>query len=325
MRRKITFILFTSGVLLIGAYLAVSYILYDELTNIEDGCQNHPPNRPDNFTDRSNSWREDFDYAAYFMPDYEAVRFPSREEEINIAGWYVETAPDAPAVIIVHGLGSCKNNHTVLVPAGMLAKADFNVLMLDMRDVNESDYEDGRFAVGNEEYLDVLGGWDWLVNEKGIPPNRIGMVGNSLGAATVLIAFSQEPQVTAVFVDSPFDNLPQIIDEELDRNNYPHFLTPGGILMARLVAGDNVVAHNPYEAIERANGRSLYVVHGTVDSRISVQHSYQLQERSQTLRANVTFWFPEGIEHVDAASAATAEYEARLVSFFRENLNGGGR
>ena len=104
---------------------------------------------------------------------------------------------------------------------------------------------------GNEEYLDVLGGWDWLVNEKGIPPERIGMVGNSLGAATTLIAFSQEPALATVFVDSPFDNLPRIIDDELERNSYPKFLTPGGILMARLVAGDNVVEHDPHEAIER--------------------------------------------------------------------------
>lgn len=325
MRKKLIYSLFVAVILLGSAYLAVSYVLYNTLTNVEHACQTAEPNRPDRFTDRGGYWRDDFDYAAYFMPGYESVRFPSRETTITIAGWYVEATPDAPAVIVVHGLGSCKNAHTVLVPAGMLYKAGFNVLMLDMRDVNESDYEDGRFAVGNEEFLDVLGGWDWLINEKGIPPDRIGMVGNSLGAATVLIAFSQEPQVAAVFVDSPFDNLPQIIEEELDRNNYPHFLTPGGILMARLVAGDNVVAHNPYEALERANSRPLFVVHGTADSRISVQHSYQLQERAQSLRANAVFWFPEGIEHVDAASSATSEYETRLVSFFRENLSGGGR
>lgn len=320
MGKKIGFLVFIVVLLLGGGYLAVSYVLYDTLANIEDGCQSPLANRPDNFTDPGSFWRSDFDYAAYFMPDYEAVRFPSREAAFTIAGWYVEAAPDAPAVIVVHGLGACKNSHTVLVPAGMLHNAGFNVLMLDMRDVNESDYEDGRFALGNEEYLDVLGGWDWLVNEKNIPPEHIGLVGNSLGAATVLIAFAQEPQVAAVFVDSPFENLPQIINEELDRNRYPHFLTPGGILMARLVAGDDVLAHNPYEAVEQANGRPLYVVHGTADTRINVRHSYQLQERAAAANASATFWFPAGVEHVQAASAMTDEYETRLISFFSESL-----
>ncbi|MFQ5400475.1 MAG: alpha/beta hydrolase [Anaerolineae bacterium] len=325
MRKKLTILAVTVILLAGGAYLAVSYVLYDKLTSVRDGCQTPLPNRPDNFSDRSGFWRDDFDYAAYFMPGYESVRFPSRDADFTIAGWYVENAPDAPVVIVVHGLGSCKNAITVLVPAGMLYKAGFNVLMLDMRDVNESDYEDGRFAVGNEEYLDVLGGWDWLVNEKGIPPERIGMMGNSLGAATTLIAFSQEPRLAAVFVDSPFDNLPQIINEELDRNNYPRFLTPGGILMARLVAGDNVLAHNPYEAIENANGRPLYILHGTGDTRINVRHSIQLQQRAEAVGANGTFWFPDGVEHVHAASELTGEYEQRLITFFGENLGGGGR
>ena len=325
MRKKLLFTAF-SLVLLAGAsYLAISYVLYNALTNIEGGCQSSLANRPDYFADSSGFWRADFDYAAYFMPRYESVRFSSREAGITIAGWYVAAAPDAPAVIVVHGLGSCKNAHTVLTPAGMLHKAGFNVLLLDMRDVNESDYEDGRFAVGSEEYLDVLGGWDWLVAEKNIPPSQIGLMGNSLGAATVLIAFAQEAQIPAVFVDSPFDNLPQIINEELDRYHYPHFFTPGGILMARLIAGDDVLAYNPYEAIEQASGRALFIVHGTADARIHVRHSYQLQARAEAANARAVFWFPQDVGHIQSASAFTAEYEQRLVAFFGENLTGNGR
>lgn len=320
MRRKLLYLFFTLLILGSGAYLGIAYVLYNTLTDISQGCQIPLPNRPDNFADISGYWRADFDYTPYFMPDYESVRFPSRDPQFTIAGWYVEADPNAPAVILVHGLMSCKNSSNVLTRAGMLYHAGFNVLMVDMRDVNESDYEDGRFAAGTEEYLDVLGGWDWLVQEKGIPPTRIGMTGESLGAATTLIAFAQEPNLAAVFVDSPFDNLPQIIREELERNNYPAFLEPGGLFMARLIAGDNLLSYNPYEAVENSNGRPLYIVHGTADTRISVQHSYQLQERATQLEANVTFWFPEGVEHVAAASDHTAEYETRLVTFFQEAL-----
>jgi fermentation-respiration switch protein FrsA (DUF1100 family) len=90
--------------------------------------------------------------------------------------------------------------------------------------------------------------------------------------------------------------------------------------MARVVAGDNIMAHNPYEAVEMANGRPLAVVHGTADGRIHVRHSYQLQERALQVGANAVFWFPEGVDHIQAASVQTNEYEARLVSFFEESL-----
>ena len=308
--------------LLVTAYLGVGYVIYDQLSDISERCQLPlESNTPAQFGDTSSggSW-SDFDFSPYFMPNYETVRFPSRDAEIEVAGWYVEAAPDAPAVILVHGLGSCKNSHTVLTPAGMLFHAGFNVLMIDVRDAGESSFEDGRSAIGNEEYQEVLGAWDWLVETRGIAPERIGLVGESLGAATSLIAFSQEERLAAVFVDSPFDNLPQIIDEELERNNYPTFLRYGGVLMARLASGDNLLAHNPYEAIERANGRPIYVLHGTADTRIGIHHSYQLRDRARQVGADATFWFPEGVGHVEAARTHTEIYETALVEFFSEAL-----
>jgi hypothetical protein len=51
-----------------------------------------------------------------------------------------------------------------------------------------------------------------------------------------------------------------------------------------------------------------------------VRHSYQLQERALQVGANAVFWFPEGVDHIQAASVQTNEYEARLVSFFEESL-----
>ena len=104
------------------------------------------------------------------MPHYESVRFPSRQPGINIAGWWVEGKPGAPAVILVHGLGGCKNAIDVLVPAGMLWRNGFSVLMIDLRNIGESDFVDGRSTAGNVEYQDVLGAWDWLVTNKGYQP-----------------------------------------------------------------------------------------------------------------------------------------------------------
>jgi uncharacterized protein len=300
-------------------YLGISYVLYDQLANIEDGCTNRQ-NRPDHFTDHNGYWPADFDFSPYYMPTYQEVRFPSRQDGLEISAWYVEADPAAPAVIITHGKGSCKYSFTELTPAGMLWHNGFNVLLIDVRDAGDSTYEDGRSAIGNEEYQDVLGAWDWLVAEKGIPAEQIGLLGNSLGAATTLIAFSQEPRVAAAFVDSPFDNLPQIIREELDRNHYPHFLLPGGLWMARLIADDDLLAHNPSDAVRLAGDRPLYIVHGTADERIGVHHSQQLSDLAEENGANVTVWIIDGVGHVQAAATHTAEYQQRLVTFFTQAL-----
>jgi dipeptidyl aminopeptidase/acylaminoacyl peptidase len=47
--------------------------------------------------------------------------------------------------------------------------------------------------------LDVLGAWDWLVNDKHISPQKIDLFGTSLGAATVMIAMGEEPRAAAVW------------------------------------------------------------------------------------------------------------------------------
>ena len=154
-----------------------------------------------------------------------------------------------------------------------------------------------------------------MQEEKGHRADQIGIVGNSLGAATALIAFSQEPELSAAFVVSPFDNLPQIIREELKREGYPQFLYFSGLIAARL-RGDNISFNNPHDAIDHANGRPIFITHGTADERIGVHHAEQLAQRSEENGGNTTIWIVDGYGHVKVAGQRIDEYENRIVSFF---------
>jgi dipeptidyl aminopeptidase/acylaminoacyl peptidase len=285
---------------------------------VVESCDEHLANHPDLFY-LHPEWPP-LDVSPYFMAEYEPVRFPSRQEGISIAGWWIENDPNAPAVILVDGLGGCKNSIAVLVPAGMLWRNGFNVLMIDLRDTGDSDYEDGRSAIGNEEYQDVLGAWDWLVEVKGFAAERVGLFANSLGGATALYAFSEEPRVAAIFLQSTFGNLQQVIAEELKRNGYPAFLAPGAIVMGRVVSGDNLVAHDPISAIEKAGPRPVYIVHSRADTRIAVEQSEQLAAAAREAGVNVTTWFPDQSEHVQTPAIYPEEFEQRMTDFFRGAL-----
>ena len=232
------------------------------------------------------------------MTGYEAVRFPSREPGIEIAGWWIERTPGGPTVIYVHGKGGCKNALEVLIPAGMLSRNGINVLLIDLRDVGDSTFEDGRSAIGNEEYLDVLGAFDWLIGEKGYAPERVGLSANSLGGASAIYAFSEEPRIPALFVQSTFGNLREILAAELERNGYPTFLAPAAILAGRLFGGDNLVAHTPTTAMEKAAGRTVYIVHSRADTRIDYHQSEQLAEAARAAGADVELWLVDGEDHV---------------------------
>jgi uncharacterized protein len=317
-RRSVIGVLVAFLLLLVAAYFAVGYVVYTRLAKVRGGCDKHFVNRPDNFAN-INDWPAK-EFSPYYMPAYEEVRFPSRQPDLQIAGWYVEADPNAPVILIIEGLGGCKYAQGALLPAGILWHSGLNVLLIDLRDTGESDSENGFSTIGNKEYLDALGAWDWLVQEKGFAPEQIGMYGNSLGAATVLFAFQHEPRVAAIALNSPFASLPQIIREEMVNNGYPSILAPGAIWMGKVVSGESLVAHNPVDALLSAGDRPVWVVHSTTDARIAVHHSYDLQAAAQQAGIRATFWFIDGVAHIQAPGTYPEEFQARLSEFFRANL-----
>ena len=52
------------------------------------------------------------------------------------------------------------------MPAGMLANAGFNVIVFDLRDHGESSIDDDRVSGGQDEWVDVIAIFDWLVEEQ---------------------------------------------------------------------------------------------------------------------------------------------------------------
>ncbi len=188
------------------------------------------------------------------------MTLPSRQKGIEVAGWWIPAKPADPVastVILVHGMGGCKNAIDVLVPAGMLWRNGFNVLLIDVRDVGESDPEDGWSSVGNDESLDVLGAWDWLVTAKGYMPERIGLFGVSLGGATSLFAFQDEPRLAALFLEGTFASLLAVVADQLIGYGLPGFMAQPAAAVFRLVSRKNIMAHTPITAIRSAGSRPV--------------------------------------------------------------------
>ncbi|HTP01966.1 MAG TPA: prolyl oligopeptidase family serine peptidase [Anaerolineales bacterium] len=319
MKRRVVVISAVLVVVLLAGYLGISYVVYDKLSRVTYGGGDDAKNTPASFV---NTYEEfaGFNETPYLMPQYETVRIPSRQPGIGLAGWYIPGKAGAPAVVFTHGINGCKCAPNVLTAAGMLHRNGLNVLLFDLRNHGQSDIDNGRTAIGNKEYLDTLGAWDWLIAQKGFEPAQIGLYGQSLGAGTTLIAFGEEPRVAATFVDSPYADLKEIMDEELARNHYPTILADGSVVAAKVVSGDDLLAHSPQEAIDNDAGRPIFIVHGTGDQRINVHHTQQLMSLALQDDANLTTWMPHGVGHVSAEFDLPQEYERRLVAFFNQAL-----
>ena len=307
-------IVLTLGVL---GYLGAGLVVYDQLSVATAECGGRfEANTPAGFE------VPDVDTTPYTMPDFETVTILSRDPGIELSAWYVpaETFATGPAVVLVHGLDSCKREGQLLLAAGMLHRAGIAVLLIDLRNHGDSTVVNGRYAGGTREYRDALGGWDWMIDERGFAPERVGLYGQSLGAATALIATGEEPRVAAVWEDSSYADLDVAVQAELERNGYPTFLRFGGYLMARLRSGDDLLSLSPISAVAKLDGRPISITHGTGDTRLSSQYALDLAATVRAAGGTVEPWLVDGAEHTQAIVEETSEYERRLAAFFHTAL-----
>jgi fermentation-respiration switch protein FrsA (DUF1100 family) len=183
-----------------SGYAVAANLVYDELTAVDrPWCPEYATfagATPAAFGTGTADTGPYVDTTPYLMPGYRPVSFPSRDDAVTIAGWWVPGASSAaPAVVIVHGIGRCKGDPEVLLPAGMLNRGGFAVLLIDLRNHGDSTVTDGRNTAGVRESLDVLGAWDWLRSAQGLPADRIGLFGVSFGAGSVIDAMGEEPSI----------------------------------------------------------------------------------------------------------------------------------
>ncbi|MCA9937791.1 MAG: alpha/beta fold hydrolase [Anaerolineales bacterium] len=153
----------------------------------------------------------------HFGLAYEDVQFPARDG-VRLSGWFIPAAAAArPTVIMVHGwpwnrLGTVAGNLLEDIPgtsplellmlAYALRGAGYHVLMFDLRNHGLS-APAGTVTFGLQEANDLLGAVDYLQSRSDVQPNRIGAVGFSMGANTILFTLPRTQGIKAAIAVQP--------------------------------------------------------------------------------------------------------------------------
>ena len=307
--------------MLLGAgYLGAAALVYDEASRVVPDCDgNYVGYSPAAW--KPPRWATDFDPEPYFTDVYESVLIASRDDGIDLNGWWLPSVePGAPAVVVIHGRNGCVRHPEVLGPAAMLHRLGYGALLIDLRDHGASTIEDGRYAGRTEEYRDVMGAIDWLL-ERDTPPRAVGVLGTSLGGATAVISAGVDDRVAAVWEDSSYSEMERRIAEDLEQRGFPTFLAPAGTFVARLISGDDLSSHTVLGEIENLAGRPLFVTHGEEDATTYVEHAHDLVDAAEAAGVEVDSWIVPEAGHVAAMFMHPAEYERRLGEFFGDALD----
>lgn len=245
------------------------------------------------------------------------VSFPSRDTDITLKGWlFRPDTPNGRSVITVHGWTHYRidtSYHTDQVAHDLLLHG-YAVLLFDLRASGESGGD--RFTLANHEYRDVLGAYDFM-KQQGFDPHKLAVVGDSMGAASTLLAAPEMPDVGAIVADSAFADLRPIIEAQLPaRMPLPAFYTQP-VLWVGPLFGLNADLR-PVDRVKALPQRAFLFFHGLADDFIPPSNGEQL--RAASANPQSTLVLVPGAKHVRTYEADPAAYMAHVYQFFDQQM-----
>lgn len=241
------------------------------------------------------------------------VRFDSTAG--SIAGWLIEGRPGMGAVLLLHGVRG--NRVDMLARARFLQKRGFAVLLIDMPAHGESGGD--RITFGGREKEAVRSALDFLAAH--CPREKIGVIGRSLGAASLVLAHAA-PAPAAVVLESMYPTIEEAVADRLRmRLGAPGtWLSP--LLLAQLPLRTGIAAASLRPIDEIGDMTSpIMIAAGTLDVHTTAAETRRI---FQAVRSPKSLWMVEGAAHVDLYAFAKDEYERRVGDFLTQRLQQGG-
>jgi fermentation-respiration switch protein FrsA (DUF1100 family) len=248
---------------------------------------------------------------------YEDVTFPSRNDKVLLRGWYLPAPSDQRCIVLVQGQEHHRNSPGIraLQLGRDLVGHGFSVLLFDFRGRGESGGK--RDSGGDREQWDVLGAVDY-VTSRGIPVERIGLLGFSLGAAVAILVAVKEPRIPAIGCDSTFlGSLPYLKRVPFYWFYLPSWFVFPIVLAGRLFFGADFSKVRPIKAVAKI-AQPIFFIHGERDHVIPFQETQELYRLSNNQEDRL--WIVPGVGHVTAYARHPQEYSAKVASFFQRHI-----
>lgn len=262
---------------------------------------------------------------------YRNVSFLSRDDHVRLSGWYIPgVLPNGKlttqrTIIFVHGVRTNRADKY----AGLLrlsvdfARDGFGVLAFDMRGFGDS--PPAPLSLGYFEQRDVLGAVDYLEHgplpypQLGRPRVLLGW-GVSMGAATLLLAAAQAPQIKAIVSDSAYADIVPILQREIPKSSHlPALVTPGVLDAAQVLYGIDFYAVRPVDVVAQIAPRPILFIHGLADTYIPPSNLKQLATAARAAPdAHVQTWLVPKAMHARAFIVLGQVYVRRVIAFYTQ-------
>ena len=288
-RRIVRWALITAVSLVIlaglGMYGSTVYFIHKVFTHRVQGCKTVP---------------EDLGLTA------ETIALTS-SDGIPLKAWWVAAEQSRGAVVVLHGMDGL-SAACLLPQAKFLHEAGWSALLLDMRAHGRSGGQ--RIGLSIEEPRDVSAALDWLDAQPSIKDKPIVLLGLSMGGGVALRTAAVRSDVDGVISVSGLASIDAMMGRGLQL-----WLGRLGILTLYHAWPPLVSAEHD---IGRISPRPVFLMHGTADRQIPLEHVYLLKSAAGT---NTELWIAPGADHLiftedgSGSGQADTDYRKHVLDF----------
>jgi uncharacterized protein len=239
----------------------------------------------------------------------ESVRLPLSPNE-SVSGWLARGVGRG-AVLLLHGI---RADRTQMVDrARFLLAEGYSVLLIDLPSHGESSGK--RITFGAHEAAGVTVALRYLANE--LPGERIGAIGVSLGAVSLVLS-RPSPPLNAVVLESMFPSIADAVANRLVMRFGPMGSVFSPLLLWQLPLRADVSADDlrPGVAVSTL-GAPLLVASGTKDRHTPWAETERIFAAAKQPKE---LWAVHGAAHVDLYAYDPAAYKARVLTFLSRHL-----
>lgn len=239
--------------------------------------------------------------------EYQEIELTT-SDGVKLSAWYTPPQPalsgvegNGALILVAHGYGAARPD-TIYV---LFASQGYGVLAWDFRAHGKSG---GKFStLGYYEQLDVEAALDYALSQPEV--KHIGAWGGSMGAATIILAAAQHPEIEALVIDSAFPTL-----EDVYKINVPSpILQPMIRFWVETETGAKFDQVRPVDAIGRISPRPLFIIDGWQGAAIQMNSPYCLFDAAGEPKV---LWVEKNVPHLGMYGYYHDEYTRRVIDFF---------
>lgn len=248
-------------------------------------------------------WPSDIDQSLW-----ERVHFPSTNGALLQGLWSAAEGKAIATLVLAHPMGKAAKGFWLRYGhADLFRQAGFNVLVFDANGFGESE------AASFDYPADILAAGIWAQQRQ--PQLSVGLVGASFGAGWGLCAMAREGSpYQAAILEAAFPTLPEF---------WKHYPAAHALLRLSQVIWPSLEKNlrPEHQATLVKAHPSVLLLYGDADIYTPPHHGERLLQAFST-SAKAELMVLPGVDHTFAYRDASEAYQARVIPFLREALQG---